>query len=90
MKPYYEHAGVTIYHGDCRDILPMLDPVGSIITDPVWPNTSVLLAGADHPYELLAQALGVSPAATRLGIHLGCDSDPRFLNLFQEGTPSSA
>ena len=19
-KPYYEHAGVTIYHGDCRDM----------------------------------------------------------------------
>ena len=22
MKPYYEHAGITIYHGDCREILP--------------------------------------------------------------------
>ena len=21
-KPYYEHAGITIYHGDCRDVLP--------------------------------------------------------------------
>lgn len=21
MKPYYEHAGITIYHGDCRDVL---------------------------------------------------------------------
>ncbi len=20
MKPYYEHAGITIYHGDCREI----------------------------------------------------------------------
>ena len=33
MKPYYEHGGITIYHGDCREILPTLsaDP---IITDP--------------------------------------------------------
>ena len=23
-EPYYEHGGVTIYHGDCRDILPDL------------------------------------------------------------------
>ncbi len=23
MKPYYEHAGITIYHGDCRDVLPV-------------------------------------------------------------------
>ena len=22
MRPYYEHAGITIYHGDCREILP--------------------------------------------------------------------
>lgn len=22
MTPYYEHAGITIYHGDCREILP--------------------------------------------------------------------
>lgn len=21
MKPYYEHAGITIYHGDCRDVM---------------------------------------------------------------------
>ena len=20
MRPYYEHAGITIYHGDCRDV----------------------------------------------------------------------
>ena len=24
VKPYYEHAGITIYHGDCREILPQL------------------------------------------------------------------
>lgn len=34
MKPYYEHAGITIYHGDCREILPTLGPVEHIITDP--------------------------------------------------------
>lgn len=24
MTPYYEHAGITIYHGDCRGIIPTL------------------------------------------------------------------
>lgn len=24
IKPYYDHGGITIYHGDCRDILPAL------------------------------------------------------------------
>jgi len=36
MKPYYEHGGVTIYHGDCREILPQLDPVDLVLTDPPY------------------------------------------------------
>jgi DNA modification methylase len=24
VKPYYDHGGVTIYHGDCREILPRI------------------------------------------------------------------
>jgi len=35
-KPYYERDGVTIYRGDCRDILPTLGPVDSVITDPPY------------------------------------------------------
>lgn len=29
MKPYYQHAGMTIYRGDCREVMPAL-PAGSI------------------------------------------------------------
>ena len=36
MKPYYEHGGITIYHGDCRDILPSLEPVDLVLTDPPY------------------------------------------------------
>ncbi len=36
MIPYYEHKGITIYHGDCRDILPSLEPVDLVLTDPPW------------------------------------------------------
>lgn len=36
MKPYYDHAGITIYHGDCRDILPLLPKVDLVLTDPPW------------------------------------------------------
>ena len=35
-KPYYSHAGITIYHGDCREILPSLQSVDSVITDPPY------------------------------------------------------
>jgi site-specific DNA-methyltransferase (adenine-specific) len=36
MTPYYDHAGITIYHGDCRDILPHLEPVDLVLTDPPY------------------------------------------------------
>ena len=38
MTPYYEHAGITIYHGDCREILPQLPKVDAVITDPPYKN----------------------------------------------------
>ena len=34
MKLYYEEPGITIYHGDCREVLPHLDPVDLVLTDP--------------------------------------------------------
>lgn len=36
MKPYYSHAGIVIYHGDCREVLPQLEPVDLIMTDPPY------------------------------------------------------
>jgi len=36
VKPYYEHAGITIYHGDCREILPQLPKVDGVLTDPPY------------------------------------------------------
>ena len=35
MKPYYEHAGITIYHGDCREIIDSLE-YDLVITDPPY------------------------------------------------------
>jgi DNA modification methylase len=36
MKPYYEHAGISIFLGDCREILPQLDRVDWTLTDPPY------------------------------------------------------
>lgn len=38
MKPYFQRAGVTLYHGDCRQVLPTLAPgsVDALITDPPY------------------------------------------------------
>jgi site-specific DNA-methyltransferase (adenine-specific) len=35
MKPYYEEAGITIYHGDSREIIPSVD-AAVLITDPPY------------------------------------------------------
>lgn len=35
MTPYYDHAGITIYHGDCADVLPWLE-ADVLITDPPY------------------------------------------------------
>ena len=34
MKPYYSHGGITIYHGDCMDVLPAISGVDCVIADP--------------------------------------------------------
>lgn len=37
MTPYYQDKWVTIYHGDCREILPQLDvKVDLVLTDPPY------------------------------------------------------
>lgn len=102
-KPYYQHGGVTIYHGDCREILPALSPVvsaplwagdgpgvpcaappltESVITDPIWPNGGKVFPGVDA-WRLFAEAMAVV-SSNRIVVHLGCNSDPRFL----AGVPS--
>jgi len=36
MTPYYEHSGITIFHGDCQDIMPNLSKVDLVLTDPPY------------------------------------------------------
>ena len=34
--PYYDHGGITIYCGDCCEVLPTLGPVDLVLTDPPY------------------------------------------------------
>ena len=34
MTPYYQDAAVTLYHADCRALIPELEPVDHLISDP--------------------------------------------------------
>jgi DNA modification methylase len=36
MKPYYETKNGVLYHGDCLEIMPQLEPVDLVLTDPPY------------------------------------------------------
>jgi DNA modification methylase len=39
VTPYYEHGGITIYHGDCREVLPQV-VADVVVTDPPYGHGS--------------------------------------------------
>lgn len=41
MREYYRDEKLTIYLGDCREVLPSIAPVDAIITDPPYAETSL-------------------------------------------------
>lgn len=82
--PYYDDGRVTIYHGDCREILPEIE-AESIITDPVWPDCEHIFPGIDAK-ELLGEALAVANVE-RVAVQIGCGSDPRFLEVVPSHWP---
>jgi site-specific DNA-methyltransferase (adenine-specific)/modification methylase len=36
MSPYYEHGGIQIFLGDCREVLPTLGAFDLVVTDPPY------------------------------------------------------
>ena len=48
-EPYYEHAGITIYLGDSRDLVPLVRGVDTVVTSP--PYSQQRRYGADEPFD---------------------------------------
>jgi len=46
IKPYYDHKGITIYCGDCTEIMPKLKPIDLVLTDPPYGLDKRLSRGA--------------------------------------------
>lgn len=57
MKPYYDHAGITIYHGDCREILPSLPKVDLVLTDPPYAVDFSYEGGVDSDMRVQTQVI---------------------------------
>ncbi len=82
MKPYYDDGkGIVIYLGDCREVLPQLERVDVILTDPPWPlQVKQVMDGNSNFNELWGE---VAPLlrARRLLVWHAIHNDPRlFLN----------
>jgi len=76
MKPYYQDSAVTIYHGDCREILPTLPRVDLVLTDPPYEVHAGKGGGAFGQRESLVMTGGFTDG--------GCDYEflSRFDNWF--------
>ena len=69
-QPYYDQGGITIYHGDAREILPQIEAQSihtCVTSPPYWGLRSYLPDGirlkADAPPSVLAEleSLGIYP-----------------------------
>ena len=57
MKPYYQDKYATIYHGDCRDILPHLPKVDLVLTDPPYGMEAIGIEIEEKYCEIAAKRL---------------------------------
>jgi site-specific DNA-methyltransferase (adenine-specific) len=62
--PYYDHDGITIYHADCRDVLPIIEPgsVDLVLTDPPY--------GISHQTDFRSRGRGaLGPTSDFMPVH---------------------
>lgn len=74
MKPYYTEEGITIYHGDCREVLPSLPLVDLVFTDPPYPKVF------EHVWDHLALTADIMIAGASLLTYCGHYQVPRVIN----------
>ena len=58
IKPYYDHNGITIYCGDCREILPGMR-ADHVITDPPYDKRTH--AGARYGFRATSSEISFAP-----------------------------
>jgi site-specific DNA-methyltransferase (adenine-specific) len=79
-KPYYDYDGITIYHGDCRNILPHLTKVDLVLTDPPY---GVNLDYESHDDKLLVEFDWIE-ICKQLGLLI---FTPGYVNIFKYPHP---
>jgi site-specific DNA-methyltransferase (adenine-specific)/site-specific DNA-methyltransferase (cytosine-N4-specific) len=73
MQPYYQHGGITLYHGDCLDVLPHLAPASldAVVTSPPYAEQRgdqyPSIPEADYPAWTVAWLNALRPALKPTG-----------------------
>src|SRR6266481_9357875 len=76
MTPYYQDSAVILYHGDCREILPLVPPVDMVLTDPPWVMKTEVMQGCTRAIALWNEVCPLF-RADRILVWLPIHSDPR-------------
>ena len=74
--------------GDCVAVMKLIPDkaIDIVVTDPPWPGHKVKFVVDE--YDTFARAAAqIARIARRLVVHLGCDTDPRFLKTVPESMP---
>lgn len=71
MRPYYEDEAVRLYHGDCRDILPTLEAVDHVITDPPYDEHTHTRQRRGAATDGRGKQFGLSRTSISMERHLG-------------------
>lgn len=82
MKPYYEHGGIRIFCGDCREILPGLGVFDLLLTDPPYGialDTDNSRFSGGHISSVARRGNGRGPAAGAPVANDDAPFDPSFL-----------
>ena len=66
MKPYYEEKGIQIFCGDCREVLPELEIVDLVLTDPPYGVGENYASFTDTPENVKALVGEAIPLARRI------------------------
>ena len=90
MKPYYQDEAVTIYHGDCRDVLPGLARAELVFADPPF-NAGKVYASGLHNDDMskaeylcwLSSWIDLLPSAMREGATAWLMNDTRWIGYCQ-------
>ena len=85
--------GITLHHGDCRDIMRALpaDHFDAIITDPPYGTGAMNIrsgmdaAGGSYPPNLMVSDAALAAVAAMEGVNaVGCELDKRYIPLIHE------